>query len=174
MAQHEAAGMKGGPLVVRPRPIRTGEEAMVYALIDRCYREYGIALNLNDPIEAHLHDPGAHFRAEGGNFWVLCDERGVVRATCALRLDRSGAQVGAELKSMYVDLPWRRRGVGRAMTQWVIDRARAAGARELVLWSDTRFESAHRMYESLGFVRGEVRDIDDSYNSREWRYTLGL
>lgn len=147
---------------------------MVYALIDRCYREYDLALNLDDPIEAHLHDPGAHFRAEGGDFWVLTDEEGIVRATCALRLDRSGATARAELKSMYVDICWRRRGIGRAMTQWVIDRARAAGARELTLWSDTRFESAHRMYESLGFVRGGVRDIDDSYNSSEWEYTLTL
>lgn len=158
----------------QPRPIRRGEEPSVHALIDRCYREYGIALNLDDAIEAHLHDPGAHFRPGGGDFWVLTDEEGVVRATCALRLHRRGAEVGAELKSMYVDIPWRRRGLGRTLTQWVMDAARRAGARELELWSDTRFESAHRMYESLGFVRGEVREIDDSYNSREWRYSRTL
>lgn len=146
----------------------------MHALIDRCYREYGIALNLEDACEAHLKDPGAYFRAGGGEFWVLADDAGVVRATCALWLDRAGAEPQAELKSMYVDQSLRRRGIGRAMTRWVIDAACEAGARELRLWSDTRFEPAHRMYESLGFVRCGLRDIDDSNNSREWGYVLKL
>lgn len=174
MPEHEPISVRQDAAGVRPRPIRAGEEPSAHALIDRCYREYGIALNLDDAIEAHLHDPGAYFRSGGGEFWVLADEDGVVRATCALRLERSGPRVGAELKSMYVDIPWRRRGLGRALARWVIDAARAAGARELVLWSDTRFEPAHRMYEALGFVRGAMRDIDDSYNSSEWMYTLTL
>lgn len=157
-----------------PRPIRRGQEPSVKALIDRCYREFGLVLNLEDACEAHLRDPGAYFRSGGGEFWVLADGAGDVRATCALWLDRSASPPGAELKSMYVDPAWRRRGVGRALTRWVIDAARAAGARELALWSDTRFEPAHRMYESLGFVRCGRRDIDDSNASSEWGYSLKL
>ncbi|HBS29521.1 MAG TPA: N-acetyltransferase [Phycisphaerales bacterium] len=157
-----------------PRPIVRGQEASVHALIDRCYREFGLALNLDDECESHLHDPGASFRAGGGEFWVLTDGSGEVRATVAISLDRGASPPGAELKSLYVDPSWRRRGLGRALTLWVVEAARVAGARELVLWSDTRFTPAHAMYESLGFARFGRRDIADSNNSSEWGYRLGL
>lgn len=157
-----------------PRAYRDADHSGVVALIARCYGEFGLTLNLNDACEAHLADPGAHFRAGGGEYWVMTDEAGEVRATCALWLERGPGGVRAELKSMYVDPSWRRRGVGRALTRRVMEAARTAGARELELWSDTRFEPAHRMYESLGFVRWGEREVDDSNNSREFGYRRGV
>jgi GNAT superfamily N-acetyltransferase len=153
-----------------PRPVEPRDVPMVHALIDRCYREYGLALNLADACEAHLLDPGPHFRADGGEFWVMTDEGGVVRATAALalRLDRDPPE--GELKSMYVDPAWRRRGVGRMLTRLAMGEALRRGARAMILWSDTRFEAAHRMYESLGFVRIGRRAIEDSNRSIEWGY----
>lgn len=146
----------------------------MHELIRRCYREFGLVLNLEDECEGHLRDPGAHFRAGGGEFWVVTDEGAVVRATVALKLDPSRTPPGAELKSLYVDPSWRRRGVGTALTELVVGRARQAGAAELLLWSDTRFEPAHALYESLGFRRCGRRDIIDSNDSSEWGYRMSL
>ncbi len=48
---------------------------------------------------------------------------------------------------------------------------RAAGATRLVLWSDTRFERAHRFYERRGYVRaGPIRVLNDLSNSLEFGY----
>jgi ribosomal protein S18 acetylase RimI-like enzyme len=155
-----------------PRPLRPADVPSIHALIDRCYREYGLRLNLADECEAHLRDPGPYFRAGGGEFWVMTDDEGLARATAALYLHSDNPR--AELKSMYVDVACRRRGLGSRLTRLVIAEARRRGRREVVLWSDTRFEAAHRMYESLGFVRTGRRELTDSNNSSEWGYVLAL
>lgn len=144
------------------------------ALIDRCYREYGLALNLDDECEKHLADPGGYFRKHGGEFWVLTDDSGNVYATCALDIRAEDSRHIAELKSMYVDPSWRRRGIGRALTRHVMDAARRAGCARIELWSDTRFAAAHAMYESLGFERFGRREVADSNQSAEWGYRRTL
>ena len=49
--------------------------------------------------------------------------------------------------------------------------ARAAGATRLVLWSDTRFDRAHRFYEKRSYVRhGPIRVLHDISNSLEFGY----
>ncbi len=160
-----------------PRPIRASEASSLHRLIDACYREYGLVLNLFDACERHLLDPGAYFRAHGGAFWVVCDEAGEVRASAALDMHLVDGRPGdgpAELKSMYVDPTWRRRGWGRRLTGMVMDEARRRGAPDMELWSDTRFGAAHAMYEALGFVRFGERAVDDSNNSREYGYRRTL
>ena len=53
--------------------------------------------------------------------------------------------------------------------------ARAGGAREIVLWSDTRFERGHRFYEKLGFVREPVeRYLADASESWEFFFRKSL
>lgn len=147
---------------------------MLYDLIARCYREYGLTLNLADECEQHLAEPIEYFHAHGGELWALDDEAGVVRASAALYVHAEGAERTGELKCMYVDPAWRRRGIGRRLTEHVMKAARAAGCARMELWSDTRFEAAHRMYESLGFARFDRRAINDSNNSEEWGYRRSL
>lgn len=147
---------------------------MLYALIQRCYGEYGLTLNLQDECEQHLAAPSAYFRSHGGDLWVLTDEEGVVRATAALYVHLDRAKPVGELKCMYVDPMWRRRGIGRAMTEHIMREAWGAACAAMELWSDTRFEAAHRMYESLGFERFDRRDLVDSNQSSEWGYRREL
>lgn len=165
--------MDAGP-VMSPRPIRAGEEPTAHALIDRCYREYGLVLNLEDACEAHLASPGEYFRSRGGEFWVVTDDAGLVRATAAMAVREEQGERIAELKSMYVDAAWRRRGMGRRLVEHVIDAAREAGCGSIELWSDTRFEAAHRLYESVGFARCCRREVEDSNDSAEWGYRLTI
>jgi ribosomal protein S18 acetylase RimI-like enzyme len=53
----------------------------------------------------------------------------------------------------------RRRGLARAATSCALHAARAAGATELVLAVDVRNAPARALYQSLGFVESEVRDV---------------
>jgi GNAT superfamily N-acetyltransferase len=64
---------------------------------------------------------------------------------------------------------------GTGLADRLLDRAEAhaiaAGARWLALWTDTRFERAHRFYERRGYVRsGLVRALGDLSNTTEFRY----
>src|SRR5204863_4452395 len=87
------------------RPLEDHDIPSVLALIDACYREYGLKLNLDDECESHLRDPGAYFRGHGGEFWVVpCEGR--VIATGALVVHRERRAPVGELKSMYVDPSW--------------------------------------------------------------------
>ncbi|MBL8745605.1 MAG: GNAT family N-acetyltransferase [Phycisphaerae bacterium] len=156
------------------RPLRPDEVPRLLDLIRCCYAEYGLTLNLQDECERHLADPINYFRAQGGDLWVLPDQEGAVRASGALYLHRHQPAPIAELKCMYVDPSLRRRGIGRSITEHILNAARLAGCNTIELWSDTRFEAAHRMYEASGFERFGRRDIADSNNSSEWGYRRTL
>jgi ribosomal protein S18 acetylase RimI-like enzyme len=57
-----------------------------------------------------------------------------------------------------VDAAARGRGVGELLVTACLDRARAAGKRRVVISTDPRMTSAHRLYERLGFTRLPERD----------------
>jgi RimJ/RimL family protein N-acetyltransferase len=53
----------------------------------------------------------------------------------------------------------------------VLDWSRAQGLGRVVLWSDTRFESSHRLYRRLGFAQLGERTVEGDINeSREYRF----
>ena len=64
---------------------------------------------------------------------------------------------------------------GSGLAHHLLDTAEAhavaAGAARLVLWSDTRFDRAHRFYEKRSYVRsGPIRVLHDISNSLEFAY----
>jgi putative acetyltransferase len=64
----------------------------------------------------------------------------------------------------------RRQGWGRRLTELAIDYARRAGRRRMILWSDTRFLDAHRLYRKMGFTQRGMRELHDSNNSVEYGF----
>jgi GNAT superfamily N-acetyltransferase len=57
----------------------------------------------------------------------------------------------AQLESVHVLTPYRRRGIGGRMMAWAISRAGEKGCRRVQLTSNARRADAHRFYERLGF-----------------------
>lgn len=51
-----------------------------------------------------------------------------------------------------------------------VEWAREHGAWRIELWSDTRFEDAHRLYERLGYVKTDSRKLDDVNATVEFKY----
>ena len=144
----------------------------VIALIDLCWSAYpGVTLDV-DLEEPGLRHPATHFRKRDGRMWTAWDGKdlgGVVGYT----LDAVGAD--AELHKLYVHPDQRRSGLGRRLTTLVEQTVRARGARTLELWSDTRFETAHRFYRNLGYSQtGEKRALNDISNSFEYRFVKSL
>ena len=152
------------------RPVQMSDVPQVQRLIDEIFQEYDCKLDALQE-DTHLLAPGPYFRVHGGEFWVVA--RGAeILATVAVKMLPPEA---AELKTLYVAKSLRRHGWGRKLSELVMDYARARGRQRMILWSDTRFTDAHRLYEKLGFqATGEIRDLHDSNNSLEYGYTRRL
>jgi ribosomal protein S18 acetylase RimI-like enzyme len=59
---------------------------------------------------------------------------------------------------LVVDPAARGQGVGQLLVRACLDRARAAGKHRMVISTDPRMTTAHRLYERLGFSRLPERD----------------
>jgi GNAT superfamily N-acetyltransferase len=77
----------------------------------------------------------------------------------------------AELHRLYLDAHLRGQGTGRALVGTVLDWCRAEGISRLILWSDTRFDLAHRLYTRTGFRQTGERSLPGDINdTREYRF----
>lgn len=103
-------------------------------------------------------DPVGKVIAPGGQiFFVLEDHQ--AQGTCAVLRHES---MKYELAKMAVAPVARGRGFGDLLVRAGIEFARAAGARELFLSSNTKLKAALRLYEKHGFV-AEAYVSDNRY-----------
>jgi ribosomal protein S18 acetylase RimI-like enzyme len=122
------------------------------------YSEF--TLGPDDPYVRKLRD--AATRDREAELWVA-DLDGVVVGTVTIALAGSpwreiGEPDEGEFRMLAVSPAARRRGVGEALMQLVLDRFRELGARAIVLSSLAEMSSAHRVYERVGFRRTPDRD----------------
>jgi GNAT superfamily N-acetyltransferase len=117
------------------------------------FRELNLAwitehFRVEDADRRALDDPEGYILAHGGHIF-MAEAAGRVVGGCALLRNDDGT---FELAKMAVDPAMRGRGVGRALGEAAIDRARALGAPRVELLSNTRLRPAITLYRSLGFV----------------------
>lgn len=71
--------------------------------------------------------------------------------------------------------PWAQgRGVGRALVEACIERARADGKAGLAIYTRPSMEMAHRLYEAMGFQRDRASDWEFEPGEWLWGYRLPL
>lgn len=151
-------------------PGRPADVPAVIALIERVFREYGFVFDAVTELPDLLAF-GQHYLPPRGAFFVARDGRRIVGSVGVERL----AVDRAELHRLYLDASLRGRGLGRILTERVLGWCRDERIRELVLWSDTRFDRAHRLYERLGFRQAGERELPgDPNQTREYGFTLEL
>lgn len=153
------------------RPARDADSAALIDLIEKIWAEYpGIVLDV-DGEEPWLRAPAQAYATTGGELFVA-EDAGVPVATIAWRPAGDGV---AELKSLYVAAAGRRGGLGSGLVRFIEDRARRAGAERMILWTDTRFADAHRLYERLGYrATGRERELGDRSQTEEYEYEKPL
>lgn len=146
------------------------DSAGLIALIDAVFREYpGCVLDLQDDMPDLLR-PASAFSEKGGRLWTV-ERDGEIVACIGCRFD--GPE--AELLRLYVGRAARGGGIGTRLVALVEDAARRVDCTRMVLWTDTRFTDAHRLYERLGYVRQEGgRALHDLSNSIEYCYRKAL
>jgi GNAT superfamily N-acetyltransferase len=152
--------------VLRPEPATAADVPGVIRLIGRVFVEYGF---LFEPAQElpDLFAFARHYTPPAGAFWVVRAEATVVGSVGVERLDAERA----ELHRLYLDADLRGRGAGRALVEAVLDWCRRERVRHLLLWSDTRFDRAHVLYERMGFRQTGERELaGDPNQTREYRY----
>ncbi len=109
----------------------------------------------------------SYYTAQGGALWAAEADDQVV-GMIATRPLPDGAW---EICRVYVLPALHGSGLGHRLLDVAEEHALGAGASRLVLWSDTRFDRAHRFYEKRSYVRsGPVRVLEDISNSLEYGF----
>ncbi len=150
-------------------PGRAADAPAVIRLIGRVFEEYGFVYEPAEEVPDLLAFD-RHYAPPQGGFFVVRAGGEIVGSVGVERLP-DGA---AELHRLYLAAELRGRGLGRALVEAVLAWCRTAGIRHLVLWSDTRFDRAHGLYERMGFARTGERALADVNQSREYRYERDL
>ncbi len=141
----------------------------IIKLISDIWAEYDCVLD-TDIDEKYLLAPDDYFRGRDGEFWIIEEDGKIIATIAVLMLDAKTA----ELKSLYVHRDFRKQGLGEKLTGSAIDFARQRNKIEMILWSDTRFTKAHRLYERLGFEPFGERELHDFNNSVEYGFRLNI
>lgn len=133
-----------------------GWDATYEALVARIVAEFAAG-----------HDPGREAA------WIAeLDGR---RAGCVMCVQEEGAPDTARLRLLLVDPPARGHGLGDRLVAECTGFARAAGYRELVLWTNDVLEAARRVYRRAGFelVReSRHHSFGHELTGQDWRLVL--
>ena len=138
-------------------------------LVAGCWSEYpGCVLDVHGEVP-ELLGIRSHYDRLGGQFWVAEDDRKTVVASIGIAPNGRAGTVA--LHKLYVAGRARRQGLARQLLEMFEAEARRRGADRVELWSDTRFDDAHRFYERHGFTRAEeTRELHDLSNSVEYHF----
>jgi putative acetyltransferase len=144
----------------------------IIGLVASCWAEYeGCVIDIDGEL-GYMRAVASAFEGLGGRLWVA-EEAGRIVATVGVAPGASADE--AELRMLYVHRRWRKRGLGARLVALVEAEASSRGARDVFMWSDTRFEDAHRLYERLGYARAaETRELHDLSNTVEYHFRKAL
>jgi len=81
------------------------------------------------------------------------DNDGEIVGTAALATFETPTGVHAWIEDVVVDRNMRHMGIGKALTEACVTKAREIGLREINLSSNPGREAANRLYQSMGFFR---------------------
>lgn len=153
------------------REARDSDASAVIDLIAATYLEYPDCRLDVEADEPQLLEPASYYKSKGGNFWVAETERGSIVGSVAFVAVPGGFQ----LYNLYVASDIRGSGLAHRLFEQVRVCADEREASNIILWTDTRFERAHRFYERLGFKRGPMlRSLADESWSVEYFYRMNL
>ncbi len=142
------------------RPYRWGEEEYVAGAHRRIYAEeyrwgesftyYAAQIALTFPTRGKCPEE---------ELWVAERNGQLVGSILLCRTEEDGT---GQLRLFLVEKAHRNSGIGTALTDALLARARAVGYRRLILWSADPLHDALRHYEKLGFA------YEDEVENHDW------
>ena len=149
------------------RPGRDTDATSIIELIGTCWSQYpGVRVDVDGEMP-ELRALASYYTAQGGALWIA-EAGGDVVGMIGVRPHEANRW---EICRVYVHPSRHGGGLGHHLLDRAEAHARKAGADQLVLWSDTRFERAHHFYEKRSYVRsGPLRVLHDISHSLEFAY----
>jgi predicted N-acetyltransferase YhbS len=142
--------------------IRTAEERDILPILD-LYRQLTITTAPVEEGQAPTEDTYkkvfARMAAFPGLELVVAEDEGKVVGSIVLMIVPNLSHKGlpwALVENVIVDEVRRRNGIGKALMEYAINRAKEAGCYRIGLSSDNRRLEAHKFYESLGFKGSSI------------------
>lgn len=123
-----------------------GDADAVRALVFGVLHSYGLRPD-PESTDRDLEDLEGHYFSNNGWFTVLEESGGIIGSYGVMRLE-SGI---CELRKMYLDPRFRRRGLGKLLLEDAMKRARGLGYAVMVLETASVLTEAVALYESHGF-----------------------
>jgi predicted N-acetyltransferase YhbS len=163
------------------RTARPDEYAEVGRLTAEAYRADGLLDSTSLPVEssyeAQLLD--AARRAREAELWVADDDGHILGTVTWCPRGSPWRQLAqrddqAEFRMLSVAPAGRRRGVGRALVEACLDRARRDGMSEVVIWSHPLMTGAHLLYDRMHFERAHDLDGSPAPGVHLWGFRLRL
>lgn len=158
-------------------------------MIRTVYDEYSFTWD-PEGYHADLYDIAGHYESVGHRFFVAETDHGIVGTAILERFPSAipgpaGDLVrhegrfrigGADcsLERLYVHPTARNQGVGAALLEKVITEAIADERKMLEIWSDKRFEDAHRLYGRFNAKVVADRICHDPDESPEWGLSISF
>jgi len=136
-------------------------------LFEEYERSLGIDLCFQNFAEELATLPGKYSPPAGRLLLAIDDEE---PAGCiALRPFAAGT---GEMKRLYIRASHRGRGLGRLLTEALLDEARAIGYEAIVLDTLPSMAAAHKLYESLGFTETDAYRFNPVSGTKFMRLSL--
>lgn len=157
------------------RPGRDADADGFIALVGACWSLYpGVILDVDGEVP-ELRALASHYAAAGGAVWAaeaaFGARDGAAAAIAGMIATRPMDDGAWEICKVYVHPDAHGGGLAHRLLDTAEAHAIASGATRLVLWTDTRFDRAHRFYEKRSYVRaGPIRVLDDISHSLEFAY----
>ena len=153
------------------RQVADADAKSLIKLIGDCFSEYeGVVLE-PEGLDSDLHTYATSIADAGGEAFAVDMDQELVALVSYAPLEGKRFQ----LKRIYLSSKLRGSGMGLKLLHHVEARAKARGATEMELWSDTRFTRAHRFYEREGYMKqAETRDLHDISNTTEFQFIKQL
>jgi GNAT superfamily N-acetyltransferase len=163
LAPGGGSGPAGSPSGIVVRPAREDELDAAGAVVAEAYlTEPG--MGPHDSYLEHIRD--ARGRADDTDVLVAVDGSGAILGCVSYVRDHTSPFAEVEhdgeagFRMLGVAPSARGRGVGTALVEACLARARAAGKIAVAITSGDGWEASHRVYARLGFVRAPDRDFD--------------
>lgn len=135
------------------RPFRAGDMGMIAARQAILYREiFGWSAQIEVVVGQVTTDFLRAFKPGRAQCWIA-EIEGMMAGSVMLTDEGDGV---CRLRLLYVEPFAQGLGIGHALVSACTDFARAAGYREMVLWTHTILETARRIYARHGFAISET------------------
>ena len=153
------------------RLARNKDSDQIIKLIRKCFKDYQNCLLDVDNDSPELKYIYTYFRRQRGKFWVIENKNKIIG--CMGYLPSKKNEI--EIHKLYIDQKFRRKGLAKHLVKKVENIAVRENKSKVILWTDTRFKEAHKMYLKMDYEKSKkTRRLYDISGTVEYNFVKNL